>query len=147
MNMHQAASQAASEATKALPLSLSLWQLRFSVLSTSSETSVALAQLAAITGRSSYLTKLLVQQMRENESKHFGNKCTEETAAKLQYFALHFAASLKDESFVQCSAVIFDAAIWSASSSSSKTDDSIFGCVLNSTSCHAVEGSYSIFSG
>jgi hypothetical protein len=133
MNMHQAATQAASDATKALPLSLTLWQLRFSIISTSSEVSAALAQLAAISGRSSYQTKLLVQQMRENETRHFGDKCTDETAAKLQYLALHFAASSKDESFVQCSAVIFDAAIWAASSSSSKTDDSIFGCVLNST--------------
>jgi hypothetical protein len=133
MNMHEAAVQAASVATKALPLSLSLWQFRFSILSTSSQVSVALVELAAVAGQSSHLTKLLVQQMRANECKRFGNQCSEETAATLQSCALHFASSAKDESFMECCGIIFDAAIWSVASSSIKPVDSVFGCVLNST--------------
>ena len=89
MNMSEAASEAASHATTALPMSLSLWELRFSILSSFSEISVALLELAAVSCRSSRLTKLLVQQMRDNESRQFQNKCTEETAVKLQSLALH----------------------------------------------------------
>jgi hypothetical protein len=133
MNMHEAAAQAASDATKALPLSHSLWQIRFSVLSVSAADSCdALTELAATSGRSSQLTQLLVLQARGRESKHFGGKCTEETASKLQSWALQFVAGSKDESFTACSAAILDAAIWSAASSSSKPVDSIFGCALHS---------------
>jgi hypothetical protein len=131
MNMHKAAAQAASDAIKAFPLSISLWQLRFSVLSTSSEISVALAELDATSCRSLHLTKLLVQQMRKNENKQFENRCTEETASKLQTIAVYFASGLKDESFPECSDVIFDAAMWSAVASSSKPDNKpLFRCAF-----------------
>jgi hypothetical protein len=126
MNMHEAAALAATAATKALPLSFSLWQLRFSILATSSGALVALAELAATVGRTSHLTKLLVVQMRENEVKSFGNKCTKETAATLRSLAIQFASGVKDEAFVECSVAIFDAAMWSAATCSSKPIDSIF---------------------
>lgn len=131
MNMHDAAAQAATAATKALPLSLSLWQLRFSIVSTTSNVHVALTQLAATAGRSSQLTQLLVQQMRESEGKRFGNKCSEETAATLQSLVIQYVSNSKDETFVECSGTIFDAAMWSAVSSSSKPVDSIMGCAVN----------------
>ena len=139
MNMTEAAAQAAADATKALPLSLLLWQLRFSILSLPSEISVALDALTATAGQSSRLTQYLVQQLRANETKQFGNTCSEETASKLQSWAVHFAAGSKDEAFSDCSATIFDAAMWSASSSGRKPVDSIFGCALHaarSCLCH-----------
>ena len=139
MNMTEAAAQAAADATKALPLSLLLWQHRFSILSSPSEISVALDALTATAGQSSRLTQYLVQQLRANETKQFGNTCSEETAAKLQSWAVHFAAGSKDEAFSDCSATIFDAAMWSASSSGRKPVDSIFGCALHaarSCLCH-----------
>jgi hypothetical protein len=131
MNMSKAAVLAAHAATKALPLSLSLWQLRFSIISSSSDAPIALAELAATVGRTSHLTKLLVLQMRENESKLFGTKCTEETAATLQSLAIQFAAGSRDESFVECSGAIFDAAMWCVAACSSKPVDTIFGCAVN----------------
>ncbi len=133
MSMTEAAARAVADATKALPLSLSLWQLRFSIISSPSEISVALDALEATAGQSSQLTQFLVQQLRANETKTFGSKCSEETAVKLQSWAAHFAAGSKDEAFSECSATIFDAAMWSAASSGRKPVDSIFGCVFLAT--------------
>ncbi len=132
MNMHEAAALASSAATKALPLSLSLWQLRLSIVSTLNDAPLALAELAATVSRTSPLTKLLVQQIRENEGKLFGNKCSEKTASTLQSLAVQFASGVKDESFVECSGAIFDAAMWCAVTCSSNPVDSIFGCATHS---------------
>ena len=73
MSMTEAAARAVADATKALPLSLSLWQLRFSIISSPSEISVALDALEATAGQSSHLTQFLVQQLRANETKTFGS--------------------------------------------------------------------------